>query len=67
MPTKFKHIGLFEGIGGFSLAGRWMGWETVAYSEIDKFCISKMKKNFPNAKNLGDIKNINAKKYDFAN
>ncbi len=21
-----KHIGLFEGIGGFSLAARWMGW-----------------------------------------
>jgi hypothetical protein len=26
-----KHLGLFEGIGGFSLAAKWMGWETVAY------------------------------------
>ncbi|MEN0049029.1 MAG: hypothetical protein AAF806_18335 [Bacteroidota bacterium] len=25
-----KHLGLFEGIGGFSLAAHWMGWETVA-------------------------------------
>lgn len=24
-----KHLGLFEGIGGFSLAARWMNWETA--------------------------------------
>lgn len=28
-----KHLGLFEGIGGFSLAARWMEWETVAWCE----------------------------------
>ena len=30
-----NHLGLFEGIGGFSLAARWMGWDTVAW------CLSK--------------------------
>ena len=24
-----KHIGLFEGIGGFGLAAHWMGWESI--------------------------------------
>ena len=28
-----NHLGLFEGIGGFSLAARWMGWDTVAMFE----------------------------------
>lgn len=32
-----KHLGLFEGIGGFSLAARWMNWETVAWCERNEF------------------------------
>lgn len=32
-----NHIGLFEGIGGFSLAAKWMGWETIAWCEINPF------------------------------
>ena len=33
-----KHLDLFSGIGGFALAARWMGWETVQFVEIDEFC-----------------------------
>ena len=43
-----KILDLFSGIGGFSLAGRWMGWETVQFVEIDKFCQAVLRKNFPN-------------------
>jgi site-specific DNA-cytosine methylase len=31
------HIGLFEGIGGFSLAVQWMGWKTLVTCEINPF------------------------------
>jgi DNA (cytosine-5)-methyltransferase 1 len=58
-----KHLGLFEGIGGFSLAARWMGWETVAWVEIDKFCQAVLKKNFPDAKGYGDIKEFDGTQY----
>lgn len=58
-----KHLGLFEGIGGFSLAARWMGWETIAWVEIDKFCQKVLKKNFPNAKGYGDIKEFDGSAY----
>jgi DNA (cytosine-5)-methyltransferase 1 len=58
-----KHLGLFEGIGGFSLAARWMGWETVAWVEIDKFCQQVLKKNFPEAKGYGDIKEFDGTQY----
>lgn len=51
-----KHFGLFEGIGGFSLAARWMGWETVAWCEINSFCQTVLKHHFPNAIGYGDIK-----------
>lgn len=50
-----KHIGLFEGIGGFSLAARWMGWETVAWCEWNPFCQQVLKKHFPEAIGHGDI------------
>lgn len=58
-----KHLGLFEGIGGFSLAAMWMGWETVAWVEIDEFCQKVLKKNFTNAKGYGDIKEFDGKPF----
>jgi DNA (cytosine-5)-methyltransferase 1 len=47
---------LFNGIGGFALAASWMGWENVFHCEIDIFCNRVMKKNFPDSRELGDIK-----------
>lgn len=50
------HIGLFEGIGGFSLAARWMEWETIAWCEWNEYCKKILTQHFPNAKGHGDIK-----------
>jgi len=50
-----NHLGLFEGIGGFSLAARWMGWNTVAWCEINPFGQNVLSTNFPNAIGHGDI------------
>ena len=41
-----KVLDLFSGIGGFSLAAEWMGWETVAFVERDTFCQKVLRKNF---------------------
>lgn len=46
-------------IGGFSLAARWMGWETIQFVEIDNFCQKVLTKNFPNVPIHGDIKTFN--------
>ncbi len=59
----FTHLGLFEGIGGFGFAVRSMGWETLAYSELDKFCLKVLAHHFPNAESLGDITKTDFKKY----
>jgi len=50
-----KHIGLFEGIGGFSLAARWMGWETIAWCEWNEYCQKILKQHFKEAQGHGDI------------
>lgn len=58
-----KHIGLFEGIGGFSLAARWMGWETVAWCEWNDFGRRVLEYHFPEAEGFGDITKTDFKKY----
>jgi DNA (cytosine-5)-methyltransferase 1 len=60
---NFTHLGLFEGIGGFSLAARWMGWQTVAWCEWEPFCQTVLKHHFPNAIGHGDIKQFDATPY----
>jgi DNA (cytosine-5)-methyltransferase 1 len=49
------HIGLFEGIGGFSLAAKWAGWTSPLACEIDTFCQKVLTKNFPETILHGDI------------
>lgn len=49
-------VDLFSGVGGFSLAGSWIGWETVQFVEIDKFCQSKLIKHWPEVPIHSDIK-----------
>lgn len=64
MNTKpLTHIGLFEGIGGFSLAARAAGWETLAWCEIDPFCRAVLSYHFPEAEALSDIKTTDFTKY----
>jgi len=58
-----KHLGLFEGIGGFSLAARWAGWETLAWCEINEFCQKILTYHFPNAEKFGDITKTDFTKY----
>lgn len=53
-----KHLDLFSGIGGFALACKWLGIETIGFVEIDKFCQKVLRKNFPNVPIMEDIKDV---------
>jgi DNA (cytosine-5)-methyltransferase 1 len=54
------HLDLFSGIGGFALAARWAGLETIGFSEIDPYACRVLEKNFPGVPNYGDIHKITA-------
>lgn len=58
MTSNFTIGSLFAGIGGFDLAGRWVGWDTKWYSEIEPYACRVMAKQFPEAVNHGDITKI---------
>ena len=50
--SKMNHLDLFSGIGGFALAARWAGINTVAFCEIEPFAQKVLKKEFPNNPNI---------------
>lgn len=41
-----EHLDLFSGIGGFALAAKWAGFDTVAFCEIEPYCQKVLRKNF---------------------
>jgi DNA (cytosine-5)-methyltransferase 1 len=50
-----KHIDLYSGIGGFALACRWLGIETILFCENDKFCQQVLNKHWPDVPIVEDV------------
>lgn len=57
-PNIMRHLDLFSGIGGFALAARRVGWETVGFCEIDPFCQKVLAKHWPGVPIHDDITNL---------
>ena len=62
-----KLLDLFSGIGGFSYAAEKIvgGYKTTQFVEIDPYCQSVLRKNFPNTPIHDDIKTFSAKRGQF--
>ena len=61
--TTRTHIDLFSGIGGFALAARWAGVQTVAFCEIEKYTQRVLRKNFPGIRILEDVRSFPAAQF----
>ena len=53
-------IDIFSGVGGFSLAGDWLGWRTIQFCENNDFCKQVLKKHWPKIPIHDDIKTLTA-------
>lgn len=53
-----KHLDLFSGIGGFALAARWVGWETIGFCEIDPYCQRVLRKHWPGVPIYEDVREL---------
>ena len=62
-----KHLDLFSGIGGFTLACEWAGIETICFVEIDKYCQKVLRKHWPNVPIVEDIRDVKKIKEIVAN
>lgn len=57
-----KYISMFSGIEAASQAWIPLGWEAVAFSEIEKFPCAVLKHHYPQVPNLGDVTKITKKR-----
>ena len=60
MGGVIRHLDLFSGIGGFALAVRWLGGETVAFCEIDPYCRRVLAKHWPEVPIHEDVRTMPA-------
>lgn len=60
---KLKYISLFSGIEAASVAWEPLGWEPIAFSEIEPFPCALLDQRFPQVSNLGDITKIDWSSY----
>jgi DNA (cytosine-5)-methyltransferase 1 len=58
-----RYISLFSGIEAASVAWNSLGWEPVAFSEIDRFPSAVLKHHYPAVPNLGDITKVDWSEY----
>ena len=62
-PRKLTYISMFSGIEAASVAWEPIGFEPVAFAEVDPFPSAVLKKHYPHIPNLGDITNVNWSEY----
>ena len=58
-----RYISLFSGIEAATVAWQSLGFEPIAFSEIDPFCCALLEHYYPNVPNLGDITQIKWRRY----
>lgn len=57
----FRYVSIFSGVEAASLAWEPLGWEPVAFSEIEPFPCAVLAERRPDVPNLGDITKIDWK------
>ena len=58
-----RYLSLFSGIEAASVAWGPLGWEPVAFAEIDEFPSALLAERYPEVPNVGDVTKMNWKKY----
>ena len=56
--SSMKLLDLFSGIGGFSYGLEKLGFKTVAFCEMDKYCKLVLQKHWKGVKIYNDVKEI---------
>lgn len=57
-----RYVSIFSGVEAATLAWEPLGWEPLAFCEIDDFPSAVLAEHWPNVPNLGDITKVDWKK-----
>ena len=60
-PLGFRYVSIFSGVEAATLAWEPLGWEPLAFSEIEPFPCAVLAERWPDVPNLGDITKIDWK------
>ena len=55
---RMRYVSLFSGVEAASLAFEPLGWEPVAFCEVDEFASAVLAHRWPGVPNLGDIREV---------
>lgn len=58
-----RYVSLFSGVEAATVAWSKLGWEPLAFAEVDEFPSAVLAHRFPNVPNLGDVCNIDWKEF----
>lgn len=53
-----RYVSLFSGIEAATVAWKPLGWEAVAFAEVEPFCCDLLAARYPDVPNLGDVSKI---------
>lgn len=59
---QMRYVSIFSGVEAATLAWEPLGWEPLAFCEIDDFPSAVLAERWPNVPNLGDINKVDWKK-----
>ena len=57
------HLDLFSGIGGFALAARWAGLETIGFCEMDPYCQKVLAHHWPGVPITEDVHDLDGRDF----
>ena len=63
MEAAVRYLSLFSGIEAASVAWGPIGWEPVAFAEIDPFPCAVLRERYPDVPNLGDVSGVDWRKF----
>lgn len=58
-----RYVSLFSGVEAATVAWSRLGWEPLAFAEVDEFPSAVLAHRFPNVPNLGDVREIDWKEF----
>jgi hypothetical protein len=50
------HLDVCSGIGGFTIAAHWAGFQTVGFAEVEPYCCALLERHWPGVPNYGDLR-----------
>jgi len=59
-----RYLSLFSGVEAASVAWELLGWEPVAFCEVDEFPSAVLAHRFPDVPNLGDVTEVDWKEFN---